>query len=131
MRTMREAHEFIKAHLIEQGGRSLKNDSYCAYLAPNGRRCAVGCLLSPTTAEKWDSAGDTSIQSILEKIGVNRVIEEVKIIGEQTIIIDFLVSWQMAHDQYRNITNDRWEEYIEVHANMIADKFFIGTNSNE
>ena len=47
MKTMdnQEIMETVAKHLLKQGRRSLDADGRCMYRAPNGDKCAVGCLL--------------------------------------------------------------------------------------
>lgn len=41
--------DYVAMHLAKQGGRAMAdNGTTCQYRAPDGRRCAVGCLLDPT-----------------------------------------------------------------------------------
>jgi hypothetical protein len=49
MLTQREVFDKVKTHLLTQNARAETEDSEqsCQYRAPNGLRCAVGCLLSP------------------------------------------------------------------------------------
>ena len=41
-----DVFEYIKNHLLTQGGRSMMEDNtICAYLSPDGKKCAVGALI--------------------------------------------------------------------------------------
>ena len=43
--TKQEIFDTIIRHLDAQGRRSISAGGKCAYLAPNGDRCAIGCLI--------------------------------------------------------------------------------------
>ena len=44
--TKKEIFNKVKNHLLKQNERSLRdNDMDCAYRSPDGKTCAVGCLL--------------------------------------------------------------------------------------
>ncbi len=45
MRTKREIFEIVKAHLLAQGAPARLDGATCAYLAHDGKKCAVGCLI--------------------------------------------------------------------------------------
>jgi hypothetical protein len=44
--TEQEIFDIVAAHLIRQGRQSMDPAFGCAYRAPNGDKCAVGCLLN-------------------------------------------------------------------------------------
>jgi hypothetical protein len=46
LKTDRDVFEFIKNHLLTQGERSIMEDeTTCAYLGAEGKKCAVGALI--------------------------------------------------------------------------------------
>jgi hypothetical protein len=40
-----EIFDYVVAHFIKQGHRSIEPGSGCLYRAPNGDMCAIGCLI--------------------------------------------------------------------------------------
>lgn len=47
MKTKLEIITEVSKHLSTQGRRSVSIEGDCLYLAPNGDKCAVGCLIKP------------------------------------------------------------------------------------
>lgn len=43
--TLRQVFDFVKEHLLTQGGQSLDVSGICRYRGPHGTSCAVGCLI--------------------------------------------------------------------------------------
>jgi hypothetical protein len=43
--TAQEVFDTVATHLLTQGRKALSDDKQCAYRAPNGDKCAVGCLI--------------------------------------------------------------------------------------
>lgn len=47
MSKKQEIFDKIVTHLRAQGCRAVRETGDCAYLAPDGKRCAAGCLIPP------------------------------------------------------------------------------------
>lgn len=45
--TKREVFDHIKNHLLTQNKKAVNEIGECMYLAPDGCRCAAGCLITP------------------------------------------------------------------------------------
>lgn len=90
-----EAFNHTVAQMRKQGWtRSrVQGADRCLYLDSRGRRCAVGALLSETTARKWGSKGLSYIQDRSD----SEVLALIKRLG-----INFLGSLQSAHDRGRS-----------------------------
>ncbi len=43
--TSQEIFDTVAAHLLKQGKRAIANDGVCMYRAPDGCKCAFGCLI--------------------------------------------------------------------------------------
>ena len=43
---MKEIFDRVKTHLLAQGAKARHSAGVCAYRAPNGLKCAVGCLIT-------------------------------------------------------------------------------------
>lgn len=51
---LQEIFHTVRDHLLAQNARAIEHDADgeelgCRYLAPDGKKCAVGCLLKPET----------------------------------------------------------------------------------
>lgn len=44
--TAQEIFNTVYAHLLKQNARAQRANGMCAYLSPEGNRCAVGCLFT-------------------------------------------------------------------------------------
>lgn len=46
MPTQQEIFDKVMRHLLTQGERSVDREGHCAYRGDNGKKCAIGCLIS-------------------------------------------------------------------------------------
>jgi hypothetical protein len=88
-----EIFDTVVNHLRKQGRRALGSDNTCLYRAPNGDRCAAGCLVRDEEYQPWMEV--RSIVSILEDTKSpsslkNRLLEHKSLIA----------SLQNIHDAY-------------------------------
>lgn len=63
--TATEIIDYVEAHLIKQGKRSI-SDRTCKYRDDAGNACAVGCLVDDEAAALWDSAIPSGIYTIID-----------------------------------------------------------------
>lgn len=79
----------VAEHLVKQGRKAKDaTGDFCQYYAPNGDKCAVGCLIPQGLYEKKiEGCGVTgpTLEPILKKMGVAKHVE-------------FLSSLQTIHD---------------------------------
>ena len=105
---MREIFDRVKTHLLAQGERSqrqltgLEGDG-CAYHAPNGLKCAVGCLITEEAysgALEGDLADDARVRAALEASGI----------VDEPFTLDMLCRLQSIHDEE---APNRWEHALD------------------
>lgn len=92
--TNQEAFETMVRHLRKQGCQSISEDgTRCLYRGPNGRRCAVGVLISDGEyQERWDATGVR-----VDRLGLPWL-------GDLDMrLLEFM---QFTHD---HVTPSRWE----------------------
>lgn len=68
-----EVFNRVAAHLLAQGEQSVSEDGSCMYRAPNGRACAIGCLITDdayTSNLESNGAKSVAILSALARSGV-------------------------------------------------------------
>lgn len=102
-----EVFDAVAIHITEQGGKSLMNDYMCAYRAPDGKRCAIGCLIP-------DHLYDRGI----EGLGINGIYDKRHETGHRSAIMAFfegvdlrlLHSLQVVHD---NTFGDDAQDFVK------------------
>lgn len=104
MMTAQEVFDKVVSHLRQQGGKSL-NAGQCVYRAPDGKKCAVGCLIedeeyTPAIEMKGVVSVFNMIPSLDARIGSGK--------------IWLLQDLQVIHDQ---CYSDDWESSFERLAN--------------
>lgn len=101
------AFEIAIEGILVQGGFG-SSDGRCVYYSPrSGNRCAVGQLLTPENAEKWQATWRGSIWSVLDN--APRLLADLP----SGTDLDFLQALQRFHDGQanRNLVFDR-EDFI-------------------
>jgi len=81
-------------HVITQGYQSLSSNGSCAYVGPEGQRCAAG----PFVLEYTDAMEDVGFESIAEEFSGRIHPLAVK-------HADFVEKLQEAHDDYKDEVN--------------------------
>lgn len=112
MLTQREVFDKVKAHLLQQGCRSVKYiDSLreiCRYRAPDGKMCAIGCLIKDEYySEDLEGHATTHhlVEQALQDSGIN--VED----GREGMSMKImLLDLQVIHDMYRP---DNWAEQLD------------------
>ena len=107
---MKEIFDRVKTHLLEQGARARHSTGVCAYRAPNGLKCAVGCLIT-------DEAYNDGLEGKNVKSG--RVLPALIVSGISTdsTTLHMLTSLQSIHDREAPAN---WEREL---AHLEADLF--------
>lgn len=89
--TNQEAFEKMVIHLRKQGARATfvpgTGLSSCMYRAPNGFRCAVGCLIPDDEYRPW-----------FEGAGVTKVVNDVPSLA--SVSRNLLAAMQAVHDNH-------------------------------
>lgn len=93
--TRREIFDRVKTHLLAQGRRATDGTiGPCMYRAPDGARCAVGCLISDEAYRPGFEGLGAETRSVLEALrisGVDATEEETQWM---------LIELQKMHDGY-------------------------------
>jgi hypothetical protein len=93
MKTKREVFDIVKNHLLTQNKRSVDEYGRCMYRAPDGSKCAIGCLIP-----------DERYKPELEKLAAysNEVLASLEgvLSDEESGWGMFLNSLQSVHDNY-------------------------------
>ena len=96
-----EAFTKIVQHLRKQGAKAVSEDNeHCLYRAPNGNKCAVGCLIDDELYEiclEGQALDNPEVSDALEESGWANVDDT------------FLSSMQIVHDNYEP---EEWEEHF-------------------
>jgi hypothetical protein len=69
MLTKQTVFDTVKIHLLTQGAKSKIPGGYCLYRGPEGRKCAVGCLISDDVYS--DEMEDLRLKEVVVKIGLS------------------------------------------------------------
>jgi len=104
-----ELIEFVEAHLIKQGAKSLMPGSTteCAYRGENGNMCAAGCLIKDefySEELEGDNANNRTVKFALIASGV---------MHNQ---IDLVQQLQVIHDSYPVC---EWKYQIQILKSMV------------
>ena len=109
-KSLQEVYDFIVAHLMKQGKRSVNETGTCVYRGPKGLMCAVGCLI-PDEDYRIDFEGAISRTVIERMVGFVALVGFVAYGNEpdkHMVEMDNLLrTMQMIHDS-REV--DDWEE---------------------
>jgi len=114
---IQEIFDRVACHLMAQGRRSQKSIG-CLYRAPNGDKCAIGCLIS-------DENYSPGLE--LEPLDSPMVINALMASGvsvDDPRILRLLENLQCLHDNYRV---DVWEEQLRGIAKRCDLKFTGGS----
>jgi len=94
--TDQEIFDKVVNHLRKQGAQATNNDGECLYRAPNGRKCAFGCLMTDEEYKsEWE--GVISNEIIKTELSLNRFLPHTYLIHEL----------QYIHDE---VEFNHWEE---------------------
>jgi hypothetical protein len=110
-----DVFEYIKNHLLTQGGRSMMEDNtICAYLSPDGKKCAVGSLI---TEDNYNyNIEESSISTHLVSNAVQ------KSVPNWDININMLGELQSIHDG----TSDFDWEMVKWYLDEFESDKFVG-----
>lgn len=95
MLNSQETFDKVKSHLLMQGRRAMRSPSICAYKAPNGDKCAVGCLIP-----------DDKYVTKMENCSISEAVLSVVLAEVTTAPVDLLRELQNIHD-YTDV--ELWE----------------------
>jgi len=99
-----DVFEYIKNHLLMQGERSMMEDNtICAYLSPEGKKCAIGSLITEDNYNPNMEESPISV-SIVRNAVQNSV-------PNWDINIDMLGELQFIHDN--DMISKDWEYHLE------------------
>ena len=84
--TAREIYDYVRAHLLRQGVRSM-NGSTCAYRGDNGTSCAAGCLIP-----------DELYRPEMEYLPVGELVVHDHVPASWSTHVDLLSRLQTIHD---------------------------------
>jgi hypothetical protein len=111
MMTRQEIFDKVAKHLLTQNSKAVDADSRCQYKMPDGRRCAIGCLI-PDELYDPEMEGEL-LRDLLKKFPVL-----------QTLWSDadryFVCSLQMVHDIYPVA---HWVDVLRFIANQFELKY--------
>lgn len=110
MPTLQETFDTVARFLIRQGRRSY-SDTGCKYRAPNGDRCAVGCLIPDELySEGFEGTGvKYDIAPTMFQLGYD---------------VDFLERLQEAHDEWHQDWLHGWAEEMR----QLAGEYGLSTS---
>lgn len=89
--TLQEIFDKVVTHLLKQNARAVDWDGSCQYRAPDGKMCAVGCLIE-----------DSNYSSKLEGRVVGKIRDSIPNVLEGGDIgkkVELLKALQMIHDE--------------------------------
>lgn len=115
--TAQQIFDKVTHHLYTQRRRAITDDGLCLYRAPNGDKCAIGCLISDDQYEDWMDAttpGVCNFTSILFRLGI----------GEHCDLCQLL---QDAHDLSENWDATGPTARMVRHLEDIARAFELST----
>ncbi|MGQ7794436.1 hypothetical protein ACUN0C_18680 [Faunimonas sp. B44] len=107
-----EAFDFVVRHLFKKGRPAMNQEGDCLYRAPDGTKCAVGCLIPDHLYDR--SLEDNSVRFLPRKI------------LDQLPDVNLLGDLQDVHDSAwstRATLRDR--------LSVVADKFDLNTDALE
>ena len=92
--TRQEIFDKVFTHLLTQKYQAITDDGQCEYLANNGLKCAVGCLIAEDQlpqVRNTDLVDDVRMAPFLRASGID----------DSSPTMDHLVDLQLAHDRSR------------------------------
>ncbi len=114
--TPQEIFNTVYKHLLTQNAKALNAHGECCYLAPDGKRCAVGCLIPPS--EYRPEFENRSLEYIVgmnvQFFGGKKIETSVSL---KTLIISnirMLSALQEIHDKF---PVEEWKELLAECAN--------------
>lgn len=113
MNTLQHVFDAVATHLLNQPGPAMSSTGTCRYRAPDGRMCAVGCLVP-------DDRYDPGIEgyTVLENQSVWDALPiEIRMISR---VCSLLSDLQSIHDNHDNHILDD-DQYIWNRQLLIAD----------
>lgn len=114
-----EVFDFITAHLLKQGKRSVNENGTCVYRGPKGLMCAVGCIMSDDEYEsQFEGKIFEDLATGYDETYATQIAEKYKAPSNE--VFDLLNDLQEAHDEYS--FDDRLPErldYIKTKYNLI------------
>lgn len=119
--TDQEIFDKVAAHLIRQGGPARDGNKDCAYRAPNGRTCAVGCLI-PDSAYDSDMEGRTATSPV-----VLTVLKDLYPDADPALFS----ALQQVHDTTAEDPSDNWLDPLHLRSRLVslAHNFNLSTDS--
>jgi len=105
--TKQQTFNYVIRHLRKQRIQSVIKLGDCRYRGPNGRKCAIGCLIP-------DNVYDASIEG--NTVKASGMYEFLEMLGHDVGLCNDL---QILHDSYMV---DGWDEKSEFVAECIAEK---------
>lgn len=109
-----EVFDKVLNHLLKQGRKSVDSDGRCLYRAPNGDKCAIGCLIPDelyTPELEGNGANMPIIEDVLHKIYPDVTDEDVL----------FLLDLQDLHDT--GMISCSFRDHIYNEMQIIADAY--------
>lgn len=83
--TAQEIFDKVATHLFTQGHPAMKGEN-CLYLAPNGDKCAVGCLIEPD--EYQDRFENNDVTTIIKMGALSEIAAHVHLLSELQVVHD-------------------------------------------
>jgi hypothetical protein len=125
MKTIQELFDTACSALIKQGAPSIDTSealpayARCMYRAPDGKRCAVGHLISDENPYLTElTQKNPGIGSTFSFVGSALTHEQIPVDG---LTIAFLIELQFAHDNNKNARN--FVAMFKLAASQLAKKF--------
>lgn len=112
--TDRELFDFVVNHLVSQGCPSKQAfGKNCAYRGPQGRKCAVGCLIND----------DNYRPSLEGKVALHRHVVEALTNSVGSFDFALCSALQTAHDQHNSEPMSEWRARLVESLGAIAREF--------
>jgi hypothetical protein len=93
-----EIFNTVATHLFAQGAQasSPHDENACMYLAPDGKKCAVGCLI--TDAEYSPNMENKTIEHLLEEKHLPRFFPFLTLLKDLQEVHDSVSSWTSTNE---------------------------------
>lgn len=109
--TPQELINKVYSHLIKQGGPSQNNGS-CAYRAPDGRQCAIGCLIPDELYSPEMEHNSLGVLLEISNFHLPKFMQENQ---------NLLQALQNIHDLYDAPNYGDWNIYIITRFRVVVD----------
>jgi len=114
MKTEQETFDTVVTHLASMTHRAIDADETCMYRAPDGNKCAVGCLIS-----------DDEYRSTMEGSRINAVKYMLPSFSDNYgSHVDLLTALQIVHDNGKNWSEEN-RDLMKQRLKNVAHEFIL------